>query len=107
MMVTALGGAWIVEQPAQSRFEIFPRFRALYQKLKVYKVAWYMLHYGSRTPKRHFAYSNSPAVAKFSRGQLRGWRKLASGNVVKHYVDGKGKKRFVGTKLLKGTGFFP
>ena len=63
-----------------------------------------MLHYGGPTPKRHFAYSNSKCVLQLNRGRLRGWKKKKQGNPVKHYTDARGKRRFVGTKFLKGTG---
>ena len=66
--------------------------------------------YGGPTPKRHVAYSTSPAISRLDLGQLRGWaektRKLAAAGVerprtVEKYVDKKGKQRFKGGKGLK------
>ena len=107
MIVLALNGVFILEQPALSWFEYFPRFRDLCKKMKFWKVSWYMWHYGAPTPKRHFAYSNSPCIRSFSRGKLRGWKKKVRPGAPKsayYYKDAKGKKRYVGTKFLKGTG---
>ena len=103
-MVLSMNGTFILEQPAQSNFEWFPRFRRIMEMSRVWKVAWYMLHYGSKTPKRHFAWSNSRAILRLSRGKLRGWKRPATGHTVKHYYDKKGRKRFCGTRLLKQTG---
>ena len=97
-----MNGVFILEQPAQSFFQYFPRFKALCDKVRIHKVAWYMLHYGSRTPKRHFAYSNSDCVLRLNRGKLRGWKRAVSGHTVKHYVKNS-KKKYVGTKHLKTT----
>ncbi|CAE7909693.1 unnamed protein product, partial [Symbiodinium necroappetens] len=107
MMVLALNGVFVLEQPALSWFEWFPRFRDLCKKWKIWRVSWYMLHYGAPTPKRHFAYSNSPCIRRFSRGKLRGWKKKVLPGAPKsahYYKDAKGKKCYVGTKFLKGTG---
>ena len=63
-----------------------------------------MGHYGSCTPKRHYAYSNSQVIHRIDKGRLQGWKPKA-GKVVtaEHYVDGSGKKRYKGTKHLRGT----
>ena len=103
-MTLALRGVFILEQPALSFFEYFPRFVKICRMVKIWRGSWYMLHYGGPTPKRHFAYSNSKCVLQLNRGRLRGWKKKKDGNPVKHYVDRRGKRRFVGTKFLKGTG---
>lgn len=107
MMVLALNGVFIIEQPALSWFEYFPRFRELCKITPIWKVSWYMLHYGSPTPKRHHAYSNSACIRHFNRGKLRGWKKKVlpgAPKTARYYTDAKGKKRWVGTKHLKGSG---
>lgn len=102
LLVLAMNGVFILEQPGGSFFQHFPRFQELCRFTKVYKVAWYMFHYGARTPKRHVAFSNSKCVLRLSRGKLRGWKRAVSGQTVKHYVK-KGKTKYVGTKHLKKT----
>ena len=68
-----------------------------------------MFHYGGPSPKRHLAFSNSPAVGRLNAGQLRGWTKekkkreaagTASKLVVK-YTDSKGKLRYKGGPALR------
>lgn len=72
---------------------------------KVYEASWYMLHYGASSPKRRIMFSNSPHILKLWKSRLVGWKK--ENNVAtkpcKTYIDGSGKKRFVGTKFLKST----
>ena len=83
------------------------KFRALCKKTPIFRSGWYALHYGAKTPKRHFAFSNSSVITQLSRGQLKGWKRKASESFqnVRRYVDAKGKTRFCGTKKLKQTGF--
>ena len=74
---------------------------------KVYQAAWWMASYGGLTPKRHIAYSNSPAVQVLDLGTLL---KAVRDRLSKHtcqssktYVSKNGRKRFAGTKFLKRT----
>lgn len=74
---------------------------------KVYQAAWWMASYGGLTPKRHIAWSNSPTVQVLDLGTLL---KEVRERLSKHrcqssrtYVSKSGRKRFVGTKFLKGT----
>lgn len=71
-----------------------------------------MAHYGSATPKRHCAFSTSPAVSKLNLGKLVGWMakirkdqadgKEAVKTVIK-YHDKSGNLRYKGTSKLKPT----
>ena len=65
-----------------------------------------MAHYNSKFPKRHHAWSNSREIRLFDMGVLcrEYQRKLATLGVKssKTYVSG-GKKKYVGTKHLKGS----
>lgn len=76
------------------------------QSLLVYKSAWWMWHYGAKTPKRHYALSNSKGIASLNRGTLTGWSAAMDpeNKTTRRYVDTAGRKRFVGTKHLKKTG---
>ena len=96
---------------------------------QVYRCNWWMWSYGSGSPKRHVAYSNSPAVKGLWRGKLKGWRAKSNQTTkpcrpdfaVSHpasamaftfnfelspgrsYVSKAGVRRFQGTKFLKST----
>ena len=37
-------------------------------------VQWWMAHYSSATPKRHYAYGNSEEILRFDKGRLEGWK---------------------------------
>ena len=73
---------------------------------------WWMAHYQSVTPKRHYMYANSSFYSLLDLGPLRKI-KTAKGRkqepakekvvTVKHYRDKQGKKRWQGTDKLKGT----
>lgn len=87
---------------------VFPSSLAIIQ---VHKSSWYMLHYGGPTPKRHYAFSNSQWVAKLDLGKLRGWaqrkkvlKTIGKGyDLVDHYIDAQGKKRWKGNQLLRSS----
>jgi hypothetical protein len=75
---------------------------------EVYKVAWWMGHYGHSSPKRHKAFTNNRWCAKFNLGKLNCKKFKASQDPnqekpTRRYVDSKGKARYVGTKKLKST----
>ncbi|CAK9093029.1 unnamed protein product [Durusdinium trenchii] len=111
MVAVCLNATIILEQPFSSYFQFYPRFRELVCMLQkhggptaVHKTCWYMLHYGSPTPKRHYAFSNSRHVARLDAGKLRGWEKRKgvlktmgkSHDLVDKYVDSNGKARWKG-----------
>lgn len=70
-----------------------------------------MLHYGAPTPKRSYAFSNSKHVGQLNLGKLIGWaqRKKTlqqdgkARDLVIKYQDGKGKRRWKGSKFLRGS----
>ena len=66
-----------------------------------------MIKFGSRTPKPSLLWSNSKNVGVFRTGTLRRQRlKRKQPQLVKHYRDGSGQKRFSGIrKNLKKSGF--
>ncbi|CAK9052908.1 Uncharacterized protein SCF082_LOCUS28899 [Durusdinium trenchii] len=115
LLVTALGGAWSVEQPNGSLLEFYPLWRETIQHIfecghefSVQQVRWWMAHYSSRTAKRHYLYANPPAVLKLDKGKLVGWKNKDSKvkSAVK-YVDGSGKQRYKGTEHLRATEIYP
>ncbi|CAL1128905.1 unnamed protein product [Cladocopium goreaui] len=101
-LATCLGGVWSLEQPAGALTEYYPAFRETVQNIfecggptAVQCVRWWMGHYKAPTPKRHYAYSNSPAIKRIDKGVLQGWKQKgkAKNKPVEHYVDSKGRKR--------------
>lgn len=68
---------------------------------EVWKCSWWMMMYGSPTPKRSYAYANAECV----RALDLGWKRLKSTSVstVEKYVDGKGNVRYKGSAQLKST----
>lgn len=70
-----------------------------------------MYHYGGATPKRHYMLCNSPHIKDLMGGQLKGWiqhkMKLEEEgkhvSLVQKYIDKSGKRRYKGTKSLKGS----
>ena len=40
----------MIEQPASSRLPWFPRFERMLEKIPVFRVGWWMRHYGGLTP---------------------------------------------------------
>ena len=74
---------------------------------KVFRVGWWMGHYASQTPKRHFAYSNSPWIKSLDRGVLQWKSRLNKGHkkvqTAVAYQSKTGKKCYQGTAALKKT----
>ncbi|CAE7339844.1 unnamed protein product [Symbiodinium sp. CCMP2456] len=87
-LVTGLGGTWFVEQPNQSVLEYYPTFRKMLMDLfnvrdemlqLVYDTKWWMCHYGSASPKRHYAYANTEKIYMLNQGKLymKVWSRMA------------------------------
>ena len=81
-------------------------------KSKVHRSTWWMALYGGPTPKRHLAYSNSPAISRLDLGRLQGWRKKLADDeaagikpvkLVTKYIDKHGRQRYKGSSALKGS----
>ena len=71
---------------------------------EVFRISWYMFHYGHFCPNPHLALSNSRWIAKFNRGPLKGWKSTYSEKKTTHVYKGPdGKKKWHGSKLLKIT----
>ena len=81
-------------------------YRILPATAQVWRVGWWMAHYSSQTPKRHFAYSNSRHILRVDKGVLQ-WknrvnREKAPKTVVQ-YKSKSGKSCYKGTPALKKT----
>jgi hypothetical protein len=70
-------------------------------------VSWHMRHYGSLTPKPHYAFANSKAIGGLWKGKLKGWKKRSKedGHIAtcETYKNKVGKKCWKGTKKLRAT----
>ena len=77
----------------------------VHHPLEVQCVRWWMAHYNAPTPKRHYAYSNTPVVLGLDRGVLQKWKPKTGQKVTtaERYVDKSGKRRYKGTKHLRTT----
>ena len=75
---------------------------------QVFKICWWMAHYGSTSPKRHKAFCNNKAAGRYNRGklQLKKFREQQreESKPTARYVDSKGRKRYHGLAgKLKST----
>lgn len=50
LLTKALGGTWMLEQPASSRLCWYPRFEYVVMKMKCFRVGWWMRLWGSLSP---------------------------------------------------------
>ncbi|CAE7221252.1 unnamed protein product, partial [Symbiodinium sp. CCMP2456] len=73
----------------------------------VTKVKFWMGHFGSSTPKRHYMYSNSLQIHLLNKGKLSLARYTNNNKTAKYFVDKNNVKRFTGTKYLRGTERYP
>lgn len=68
---------------------------------EAWSTRWWMGHYGSKTPKRHIAWSNSSKVGLLNLGRLRGWNykdPAYQANRTAKTITKNGKKQFQGNK---------
>lgn len=111
MLVTAKQGVWVLEQPGSSVLEFYPAWlhflNALYQwygMKSVRRVAWWMSRYGAKSPKRQYAWANSPAILRLDVG----WKKMKHTIRTCHqYVNKNGKRCWHGSSQLKRTENYP
>ena len=84
-----------------NRFDTLRQFQS--QKInKVRRVAWWMSRYGAKSPKRQYAYANSPAILLLDVG----WKKMKHTIRTCHqYVNKNGKRCWHGSSQLKRTEF--
>lgn len=72
---------------------------------QVFNVAWWMRHFGSPTPKRSKAYSNSKVIGKLNQGRLKRADAYVppEDRTTDQYTDQAGRKRYKGSKKLKSS----
>lgn len=73
---------------------------------QVFKVNWWMCHYGSESPKRHMALTNNPYAEALNRGKLtKQDRERCTKKTVIKYTSKSGRPSYKGTSQLKSTQF--
>ena len=73
---------------------------------QVFKVNWWMCHYGSESPKRHMALTNNPYAEALNRGKLtKQDRERCTKKTVIKYISKSGRPSYKGTSQLKSTQF--
>ncbi|CAE7235718.1 unnamed protein product [Symbiodinium natans] len=113
-LVTSLRGTWFLEQPRGSCLEFYPTFRKLFMALyitrdrpAVFRVSWWMGHFASATPKRHYGYANSAKIRSLDRGKLHIKSFTESQKVrtktTKRSINREGKECYTATASLRGT----
>ncbi|CAK9065014.1 unnamed protein product, partial [Durusdinium trenchii] len=111
LLIAARGGTFFVEQPGGSYMEYYDKMQWLFDRLPVYKVRWWMGHYGHVSPKRHKAFTNNKWAAKFNLGKMKLKRFRASQDPqdkpTVRYVDKRGRSRFHGNASLKLSQVYP
>ena len=71
---------------------------------KVYRICWWMKHYGSETAKRHQAFTNNKFAGAYNRGKLCAKDRVnKTTKTTRRYVDSRGRTRWNGTAKLKQT----
>ena len=71
---------------------------------KMYRVTFWMKHWGSPTWKRTSVVSNARCVGQFDRGQIKRSTSCKFQTATK-YKNKQGKVCYTGTRLLRSTGF--
>ena len=67
---------------------------------QVRRVSWWMSRYGAPSPKRQYAWANSPAILRLDVG----WKRMKPTlKTCEQYLNKKGKKCWKGTAKLKST----
>ncbi|CAK9023990.1 unnamed protein product, partial [Durusdinium trenchii] len=111
LLIAACGGVFGLEQPGNSVLEFYPSFRFVITRLievdgvsAVRRAGWWMKHWGARTAKRQYAYSNSATITRLDRGKLtRQPNSHAKVQTATKYHDARGIVRYKGTAALKQT----
>ena len=72
--------------------------------IQVFRIAWWMAHYSSPSPKRHLGLTNNVWADKLNKGKLtKEAREKLTLKPVYRTVSKSGKRGYKGNKLLKST----
>ncbi|CAL1152703.1 unnamed protein product [Cladocopium goreaui] len=106
LILVAMGGTYLLENPLNSLVALHPRYvwlveRLLEHNIPTYKVAFWMRKFGSLSFKRTWVWANTKRICSLDMGPLFGWEKQGCVQTTTRYVDKAGKRRFVGNSNLK------
>ncbi|CAK8991732.1 unnamed protein product [Durusdinium trenchii] len=106
LLICAAKCVWFcVEQPGTSIMEYHTLFQRFIKIVAVRKLKFMMGDYGAPTLKPSILYSSHRAVDLLPNYQVR--RRLVKKQMVKRYMDGKGKPRVCGGADLKRSQAYP
>ena len=81
---------------------LIPKHTLELMQIKVTRVAFWMAHFLSKTPKRQYMYSNSSKIGLLNKGRLMlGHARLRSNTTRRIKIDGK--EKYYGTRHLQET----
>jgi len=108
MLATSLGISFMVENPGSSLMPYFHRWTSFAMTIRVFKISWWMRHYGACTPKRHVGLCNNVWFDRLNLGKLtKKDRKGCTTKTVVKYVSKSGRPSYKGTSALKSTQVYP
>lgn len=113
LLVIAVGGVPLVENPNSTLLHHHPRFAQLVNMLKkrgisLYRQAMWMKHFGHACLKRTLLWSTSEAVKYLDLGPIKKNQHKSEVKTAHKYQDRSGKTRYKGAgKDLKGTQLYP
>lgn len=91
------------KNPYTDHFNLFGGLHRL--RIQVFRSSWWMMHYGSLSPKRHMCLTNNPYAEKFNKGKLSRSEQKAktTRKTVVKYVSKDGRPSYKGSDALKAT----
>ncbi|CAJ1363253.1 unnamed protein product, partial [Effrenium voratum] len=102
LLVAAVSGVWVVEQPSTSMLFSHDRFRWLVDsleklKMRVFSQTFWMRSWGHPTAKRTVAFSNSALIGGLNAGSLKRQQLQSDVKTTRKYTTKEGRKGFSGT----------
>lgn len=110
LLVTALGGNWVIEQPRSSLLFQHERFQWLCKRFKIFRICIWMGSFNAPTPKPTLLWSSTAAISGFWTGRfhLKDFKEKENRagylKPVRRYTDSKGRRKYQGTRDLTKTG---
>ncbi|CAJ1410660.1 unnamed protein product [Effrenium voratum] len=109
-LIAVTGSTFALEQPRSSLLFQYSRMQFLACSVPVWRIAFWMGTFGSKTPKRSLVWSNAGGIgALFSSALLnpKTFKKDPNFRPTIKYVNKQGKSSWQGTKQLTETGKYP
>ncbi|CAE7029540.1 unnamed protein product [Symbiodinium sp. CCMP2592] len=112
LLVIAMEGTYVLEQPARSLMLNYPRLGQVIRMTreigsKAYTLNFWMRAYGAKSMKRTVILSNDMAVAALHHGKLSRSQRLQAKPAAIYYRGKDGTRKFRGDKRLKDSQTYP